>query len=162
TGASVLTPDGKPKGFVLTLHDVTEHRRAADKMDEERSRWQKELVAYQGSQEQLRFLRSIMTSLGEGVCALDRDGTIRFANPAAARLLGWQESELVGKSIDAVVQGTGNGTTSHVLDRTALQAIAPQQIIRKDNVLFRKQDGGALPVACTIAALGDQSSVEGA
>ncbi len=53
-------------------------------------------------QDQLR--RSILNSLPFSIIATDPDGTIVTANPAAERLLGYQQHELVGSSI-AVVHG---------------------------------------------------------
>lgn len=39
----------------------------------------------------------ILNSAGEGICGLDLEGIITFANPAAGRLTGWPIEELVGK-----------------------------------------------------------------
>ena len=43
-------------------------------------------------------LREIADTLGEGVFVLDRKGIITFANPAAQRLLGYAEDELLGRN----------------------------------------------------------------
>jgi PAS domain S-box-containing protein len=40
----------------------------------------------------------ILNSAGEGIFALDMQGRVTFANPAAARLTGWKLQELVGKT----------------------------------------------------------------
>ena len=53
--------------------------------------------------EQLAFTRAITGSLGEGVYALDANERITFVNPAAERLLGWTQAELLGKSEQAVI-----------------------------------------------------------
>ena len=36
-------------------------------------------------------LTAITTSLGEGVCAVNRSGQMTFVNPAASTMLGWDE-----------------------------------------------------------------------
>jgi len=42
---------------------------------------------------------AVMTSLGDGLLVLDRDGVVVSANPAATRILGGAREELVGLSI---------------------------------------------------------------
>ena len=44
-------------------------------------------------------LRSIISSLGAGLCILDPQGGLLSMNPEAERLLGWSEPELVGNSL---------------------------------------------------------------
>src|SRR3712207_2542252 len=53
---------------------------------------------------QLEFTRAITCSLGEGVMAVDLDCRITFTNPAAERMLGWSEEELLGRDIQDVLQ----------------------------------------------------------
>ncbi|MEL6930577.1 MAG: PAS domain-containing protein, partial [Cyanobacteria bacterium J06600_6] len=38
----------------------------------------------------------ILNSVGEGVYGLDTQGNTTFVNPAAASLIGWEESDLIG------------------------------------------------------------------
>jgi diguanylate cyclase (GGDEF)-like protein len=52
---------------------------------------------------QLAFTGAITGSLGEGVYALDRACRVTFVNPAAERLLGWTEADLLGRDARAVV-----------------------------------------------------------
>lgn len=47
----------------------------------------------------LDFIRAVTCSLGEGLYAMDRYGRATYVNPAAERLLGWTESELLGQQI---------------------------------------------------------------
>lgn len=46
----------------------------------------------------------ILNSAGEGICGLNLDGTIAFANPAAAKITGWPIEELVGRPEDQIVR----------------------------------------------------------
>ena len=43
--------------------------------------------------------KSVLDAASEGICVLDETGTVLFANPAAAGLLGWNMSDLIGRSL---------------------------------------------------------------
>lgn len=45
-------------------------------------------------------LKVILKSIGDGVIAIDRKGQVSYANPVACRILGFSESEIIGKQID--------------------------------------------------------------
>ena len=45
----------------------------------------------------------ILNALGEGVYGLDLEGRATFANPAAARMTGWEVDELIGKPQHEIV-----------------------------------------------------------
>jgi diguanylate cyclase (GGDEF)-like protein/PAS domain S-box-containing protein len=50
--------------------------------------------------------RGILDAAPEGIFRLDRDGSVDYTNPAAARLLGRSEAELLGRQlIDVFVEG---------------------------------------------------------
>src|SRR5712692_12122156 len=48
-------------------------------------------------------LSAILRSLGDGLCELDPEGRVLFINPQGEQLLGWTESELVGRDLLALV-----------------------------------------------------------
>jgi sigma-B regulation protein RsbU (phosphoserine phosphatase) len=54
--------------------------------------------------------RAMLESAGEGIVALDSDGTIRFANATAAALLGWSPTELRGRRLDDLASNGDEGT----------------------------------------------------
>ena len=57
-----------------------------------------------GDEEVTRLLPEIFDSVADGVTVLDRAGTLRYANAAAARLMGFGSSaEIVGRSSEALV-----------------------------------------------------------
>ena len=41
----------------------------------------------------------ILAATGDGIVSVDRDGTIGFVNPAAARLLGWDAAHMAGRQV---------------------------------------------------------------
>jgi anti-anti-sigma factor len=50
------------------------------------------------------FTTQLITALGEAVFGVDADGRVLFANPAAERLLGWEEADLLGRPLTEVIQ----------------------------------------------------------
>lgn len=53
----------------------------------------------EGLRKSERFYRSIVETANAGICIIDLDNRIRFANPSLARVLGYQVEELVGKPV---------------------------------------------------------------
>jgi PAS domain S-box-containing protein len=50
----------------------------------------------------------ILDSAGEGICGLDLDEKIVFANPAAARITGWKIEEIIGSSEHQIFGRSGS------------------------------------------------------
>ena len=85
----------------------------------------------------------VLNSAGEGILELDRNGAITFSNPAAQNLLGYNQQELTGKSINELshgqVQLNNNNIESPILSSFKLdkfQHITDELFFRKDNTSF--------------------------
>jgi len=46
------------------------------------------------------FTTQLIAALGEAVLGIDAEGRVLFANPAAERLFGWDEADLLGRSLE--------------------------------------------------------------
>ncbi len=80
--ASLLrNPTGKVVGFRGIGNDVTERKRAEEKLKESEARY-----------------RNLVETALEGVCITDGEEAITFANLAFAEMLGYKPEELVGQS----------------------------------------------------------------
>jgi diguanylate cyclase (GGDEF)-like protein/PAS domain S-box-containing protein len=134
----LLDPDGEPNGLVWSFHDVTDRRRALERLRDS----------------EVRSAAVIATSLDCVVVADERGRVVEF-NPAAESTFGWTREEAVGREIDSLivperlrqrhrssfsraVAGGGSGST------------------RMETVACRR-DGSELPVEVTITSvlLGD-------
>jgi PAS domain S-box-containing protein len=73
----------------------------------------------------------ILNAAGEGICGMAPDGTIAFANPAAASITGWQIEELIGNSAEKVFGASmRNGRAKSKATETA------ETFYRKDGTFF--------------------------
>jgi PAS domain S-box-containing protein len=104
---------------------------------------------------QLAFTSAIVDNLGEGVCALDRACRLTFVNPAAERLLGWAEADLLGRKWDEVVHSHG------VEGCPLLDAVRTGVAYRDDNEEFARRDGSTFPVAYTATPIVADGAVTG-
>jgi diguanylate cyclase (GGDEF)-like protein/PAS domain S-box-containing protein len=105
---------------------------------------------YRSSQRQKQRLAAITSSLGEGVCALDRSGDITFANKAAASMLGWA---LTGEQEEPELSsGPGKAIAApNFLWAAAMRAITTGETTTSYEARFRRADGVMVDVACTVA-----------
>ena len=100
-------------------------------------------------------LRNILCYAGEGICGLDKDGHVIFANAAAERLTGWGENELLGMQFAELVHPPA--------EAEALQAVLrrPGQH-RGDGVRLRSHGERDIPIEFVIDTLVEEEQVAGA
>lgn len=111
---------------------------------------------------QLAMNKAVTQHLGEGTVAVDVDGSVTFANPAASRLLGYESpTDLMGKYFHDLVHGPGECKDGN---RCALLlGEASGADIQSQDDAFLKRGGGRLPVAYTRTRLAtDEHSGHGA
>ena len=99
---------------------------------------------------QLDFTRAMTRSLGEGVVALDPEGIIIFANPAAAQLLNCPEEFLLGRDLaeSPLFDPDEAVPLSIEADRPVENAPTDRRRAGYQSVL-RRADGSTLPVSVT-------------
>ena len=90
-----------------------------------------------------RDYQLILNSAGEGICGVDLDGKISFANPKACQVLGWKLGELLGTPLREAIRNksaaeNGRDTILECMDNGATQRVT--------NDLFYRKDGSSLRV----------------
>ncbi|MES2571337.1 MAG: PAS domain S-box protein [Verrucomicrobiota bacterium] len=88
--------------------------------------------------------------MAEGILCIDQAGSISFENPAAARLLGWNAGELIGRSAGSTFRprpGNGNAKGG------GLKSMHSENDRRVDNEVFWRRDGTSFPVEYTSTAV---------
>ena len=112
---------------------------------------------HQAHQELSRQNERILASAGEGIFGLDLEGRATFMNPAAARLLGYEPEELIGRPVHDVIHHTKPDGAIYPKDECPMSAAFRNGIGRhiEAEVLWRK-DGTPMPVEYTSTPLHDE------
>jgi PAS domain S-box-containing protein len=105
----------------------------------------------------------LLDSVADGICGLDRNGLVSFANPAAARMLGEEPSSLIGKPVHGLLHAVApNISQCFEEDCALLRAIEQQQetpTCSEDT--FYCADGSSLRVDYTLTRILDQGHLSG-
>jgi PAS domain S-box-containing protein len=105
----------------------------------------------------------ILEAVAEGILGIDRDGAIVFANPAACRLTGYQEAELVGRSAMAGrLFAAQSGASLTPVETPVHATLARGETVHWDHLLIRRKRGEAFPAAVTCSPLRRDGATDGA
>lgn len=106
---------------------------------------------------------SILTSAGEGICGVDREGRVIFVNPAARRMFGWGENEGLGWLLHPITHHHHPGGEAYAPEDCPIHQTLADGLSRqiKDDVYWR-QDGQPFPVEYNVAAIRQEGRITGA
>ena len=135
--------EGGGWAFTSFMADITERKRGEERL-----------------RHQLAFTSAITGHLGEGVFALDRDGMITFVNPAAERMLGFRESELLGRHLGELLHA--RVTEGPEADDPLPRVLSSGTTVHQDGGAFGKADGSSLAVSHTCSPIVTGGEVVGA
>ena len=89
----------------------------------------------------------ILNSVGEGVYGLDLQGNVTFVNPAAAKIIGWEMDDLIGKSMHAVLHHSKSDGTSYPREQCPIYAAFKDGTVHRiESEVFWRKDGSSFPV----------------
>lgn len=89
----------------------------------------------------------ILNSVGEGVYGLDTQGNTTFVNPTAASLIGWERSDLIGKSMHDILHHSKPDGSLYPREECHIYAAFKEGTVRRvDNEVFWRKDGTSFPV----------------
>ncbi len=103
------------------------------------------------AEEKLRALihqsNSILESVGDGIYGLDLAGNVTVVNPAAAQMLGYKASELLGRNLHQVAHHSyPDGTLYPESECQILNTVRTGATARVSNEVFWRKDGTSFPV----------------
>jgi PAS domain S-box-containing protein len=100
----------------------------------------------------------VLNAIGEGIHWLDADGHIIFENPAGARMLGWEGSELIGRPAHETMHHTRADGSSYPQAECPIYATLTSGISRRvDNEVFWRKDGTSIPVEYVSTPMRDEN-----
>lgn len=128
--ALISGPDGTIEGVVGTMLDITERKRSEEVLEKTR-----------------RKMQLILDSAGEGIYGVDLDGRVTFSNPAAAKMTGYDQAELLGVHQHSVLHHTKADGTPYPAEECPIYAAFRDGVTHYgcDEVFWRK-DGTSFPV----------------
>jgi PAS domain S-box-containing protein len=97
---------------------------------------------------------AVVEGSGEGVLELDHVGSVRYANPAAGRMLGYDAEELIGMDYRVLINDQVEGDAVRRVRYTT-------DIMRGVGALLRRKDGQYRPVQYKIVPVTEQGVTTG-
>ena len=85
-GATPIRKDGALVGAVISFTDITERKRAEQRLRETE-----------------QFFRSVLELAPDGLMVVDAEGVIRLANAQCEKLFGYTREELIGQPVEMLV-----------------------------------------------------------
>jgi len=128
--ALISGPGGTIEGVVGTMLDITERKRSEEALEQTR-----------------RQMQLILDSAGEGIYGVDLDGRVTFSNPAAAKMTGYDQEELLGVQQHTVLHHTKADGATYPVEECPIHAAFRDGVTHYgcDEVFWRK-DGSSFPV----------------
>ena len=107
--------------------------------------------------------KQILNSAGEGIFGLDLQGEFTFMNPAAAKMLGVDVRQIVGKPVYHTLRHTKPDGTAFAEGASPLAATIRDGVPRQgEDALFWRTDGASFPVDYLSTAIFEREQLIGA
>ena len=139
--ADYITKPLRPSIILARVHSQLELKQAHDWMRDQNVSLEAEVVRRVAENE------LILTSAGEGIYGTDSNGVINFINPAAAAMLGYEKSELLGQEAHASLHHSRpDGSPCPAADCQLYTSLITGLTIRNKEDLIWRKDGNPLQV----------------
>jgi formate hydrogenlyase transcriptional activator len=92
--------------------------------------------------------RLILDSASEAICGCDSEGICLFANPSAARMLGYDHpTELLGKNMHALEHHTRKDGSPYPIEECPIYiGFQKNENVHRDDEVYWRKDGSSFPV----------------
>jgi len=163
--ATVLQIKGSPQ-LILVLREASAQKYQQDQAHTERTmrggliEWRNILNLFQESERDNQLL---LSSVGDGIYAIDPDGLATFVNPAGARMLGWEVKDMLGKNIHRIHHHShADGSHYPVEDCPIYKAVHDGVVHEGRQEVFWRHDGSSFPVEFTSTPVISDGRIAGA
>lgn len=91
--------------------------------------------------------RLLLTSIGEGIFGVGKDGLVNFINPAALAMLQYDEGEIIGKRIHPIIHHTRQDGSKYPVEECPMyHAQTEGKYSQIENEVLWRKDGTSFPV----------------
>ncbi|MBZ5544918.1 MAG: diguanylate cyclase [Acidobacteriia bacterium] len=109
-----------------------------------------------------RESESILNAAGEGIYRLDNQGNATYINPAAARMLGYEPEELMGRPLHALMHHSRPDESPYPREECPMHLTAQDGLSRHiEGEVFWKKDGTRTAVEYTSAPIREGPKITG-
>ena len=89
---------------------------------------------------------SILESVGDGIYGLDLEGRVTIVNPAAAQMLGYRQSEILGRRMHQLIHHTRADGTPYPSEESPIRkSLSLFDTVRVSDEVFWRKDGTCFP-----------------
>ena len=125
-----------------------------------------DITARKGAEEEMKRLHRrnelFLNAAGDGIFGLDIQGSISFANPAAAEITGWKSEDLVGKPVSTILHQLRVNQLEEPRDDLFTGAAFIDGTVQiGDTDEFRRRDGTSFPVEYTSTPIREGGALTG-
>lgn len=104
---------------------------------------------------------SILESVGDGIYGIDLEGKVTIVNSAAAQMLGYRQSEMLGRKMHELIHySRADGTPYPAEDSPIHKCLTHFDTVRVSNEIFWRKDGTSFPVEYVARPLIDSHALE--
>ncbi|MCI5222414.1 MAG: PAS domain S-box protein, partial [Candidatus Electrothrix sp. AR4] len=105
----------------------------------------------------------LLESAGEGIIGLDSRGKVTFVNPAASKMIGYADDELIGMPMHKTLHGRYADGSVYPLEKCRMeQAYRRGEIIQVENEVLWHRDGTCFPVKYISTPIRHDGKIKGA
>jgi len=105
-----------------------------------------------------RYQERLLNTMGEALLVLSPEGQIKSTNPAAQKMLGYKETELVGLGISDVFEEAEDEQAGAFFG-TWLEAMIRAGVVRDVEARFIAKNGSLVPILFSRTAMVDKEGV---
>jgi len=110
-----------------------------------------------------RNYEMILDSAANGICGIDKNQRISFVNPAALKMLGYSQKELIGRSYREIFKLSRPGTDEFDIDCCPFfQDDSQKETFEYDELRLLRKDGTSFPVDCRATPMAEREKISGA